>query len=163
MDVNTVVTLDGKDYLLTQKTQYNGYNYYMAGRIEGNKMLNTYGVFKETNVNGKTILSSVDEENELTAVYALLTRDLLEETEKLENRIAIGSFVDLDGKEYIVLDYIPYEENQYMILVTSTKPIDVLVSKLIKKPDNTLDYEDVSELPVAKEVLKAFSVLHAND
>lgn len=163
MDSNTVVTLQGKDYLLTQKVFYNGHNYFMAGEIEGSKMLNTYGVLKESVVNGQTILSSVEDEKELAQVYAMLTSDLLDETEKLEKRIPAGAYVDVDGREYIVMDYIPYDGRQYMVLMTSGKPVDVMVSMLDVMPNGDVSYSDVSTLPVAKEVLKAFSIIHAND
>ncbi len=165
MDANTIIELNGLDYIITQKVVYNKTNYYMVAELKDQKVQNTFGLLRERVQNGKVLLDSVEEKNEQLAVYKLLIKDLCKDIEKvdLKNFIQLGEIVTINKREYALLDYIPMAKKIYMVFMTISKPVDIVIARRDVDASGKMRIVDVTALDEGIKVLRLFSLIHSEE
>ena len=146
MEANTIIKLNGKNYLLTQQAIVNGSNYYMACEVDdGNIIKQKYGIFRERiNEKGETLFSLVQDEKEKIAVYKLFIEDVIREMETDPNFLSVGSIVNMKRRQFALIDYIPYEAELFAIFTTLDKPLDIVVARRDVDKDGKVHYIDVT-------------------
>ncbi len=161
MEANVVVELGGNRYLLTQKTTYNRTDYFVAVSVDKkNEITDKYGIFKEVKQGNKTLLSLVENYDELNAVYKKLADELMQELKEDKDYLPVGKCVEWDGKEYVLLDYITLELNVYMVFATTSKPFGLLVARRTVDAKDKVQLEDVTASELGLRVIEEFSELH---
>ncbi len=165
MEKDSIVTLNGRRFALTQEAMYNGNKYFIAVEVDPktNQMLEKYGVLKEVMVNGVACLDIVRNKNEKVEATKALIKDFEVDLAEDKNNIPVGQFVKLNGKEYILLDYIPYENNMYMVFLTSSKPLDMIIAKRTINNNEEMSLEDVTTTDDGIAVLRLFTMIHNGD
>ena len=165
MDINSIIEVDGADYLITQKVIYNKSNYYMLAGLNGDKINNTFGVVREYNKNGKTVVTTKLDKDEQLQVYKLLIQDLNSEIEKIDTSefIAVGTPVDIEGEEFYLMDYIPMAGKIFMVCSTLEQPFKVVIVRRDKDKSGKIEFVDVTRTQQGLDVLRIYSMLNSEE
>ena len=157
MEANTIIEVNGINYLITQKVVYNKTNYYMVAEMQGQKIVNSYGLIKEVLRDGKVIVDKVVDEKEQIQVYKLLIRDFSKDIEKvnLKNFIPIGEIVKIKDRDFALLDYIPMAKKMYMVFLTTSKPDFCKLTFALVVASITYLLSAAIALPVITNAIKA--------
>ncbi len=159
MEANDLIEINGKHYLLTQKANYKGANYFVAVEIVDGKMIHKYGTFREDIAKDGTVyMNLVEDPNILTEVYKLFIEDLYKDIENDPNYLEPGRIVTMgDDRDYVLLDYIPYLQDIYSVFITIDAPINMIVAK--RNANNKL--VDMSDTQEGVDVLRIYGLVHS--
>ena len=167
MDINSMITLkDGQNYLLTQKTEYNGAKYFLAvGCNDKGILQKKYGVIREVIENGKTFAEFVQDSEKETkrAVLELFAIDFAKEVERDAKFLQVGQIVGMNGRDFALLDFIPMYGNLYGIFMTITKPLEIKVCKRGVTAKGEEQFFDVTNRDEGVLALQIHSLIHSTD
>ena len=118
-------------------------------------MTDEMGFVKKVIQEGKeTYLPVTDKKvvDNLLGIYANIFLDMIKESLPKE-----GSFLKVNGREFLILQYISYEDDAYMVMISSDKPTTFKVGKIVIK-DSIENYQlvDVTSDNDGVAVLKMF-------
>ena len=164
MEINTIITINKNNYLLTQKVNYNNTEYFMAIAVdEKDQLLHKYGIFKEVEKDSKKLVDLVRDPKEKKAVYELLAKDFNTEVLKDKDLMPVGQLVSMKNRQFVLLDYIPYNESIYMVFITIEKPCDIVVCLRGMDKQGKIHLYDVTAEDIGIEILQLFAKIHKDN
>ncbi|MBQ4558202.1 MAG: hypothetical protein IJA61_02355 [Clostridia bacterium] len=163
MEVNELIRVEGKKIILLERVVYNRHYYYIAAELnEENAFANKYAILKELRSDGKRYLEKIKDQAEFKAVYDILEKEYDTLTQELETFMKVGTVVEILDREYILLDYIAYADDIYMVFSTTIKPLDIRVARLEYDENDERKYVDVTESDITMNILKIHAITHTD-
>ena len=165
MTENYIINLNGLRYLLIDDVVYNGYSYYSAIGVneKGQVRNNVRGILKKIVSNNKEYYDFIRNGDE----YITVTKMLADKLTKLaiQPLYEVGTVVGMsDGKDWIILNYIPYSNNMYAILMTASEPLEIMVARIEFENNRTeFSFVDVSGTENAKKVILIHQLVYMNE
>ena len=89
-------------------------------------------------------------------------KDFVEEVDKDVKFLKVGQVVEMNGRDYTVVDFIPMYDNLYAIFVTLQKPLDIMVCRRSVNNKGEEEFVNVTTLDEGVAVLQIHSALHSN-
>ncbi len=125
-----ITSVTGDKYLITEPVKYKGNIYYQAAKLdETNNFVGEYAALRQTVEGGKEFYEIVEDKQlcrDLMGIFAAMY--MQKSTEGLPEE---GTVMPIGDKEFILMQYIAYNNNAYMILLSVSKPVEVKVCRLI--------------------------------
>jgi len=161
MEANVTLELGGNKYLLTQKTIYNNTAYFVAVTLDkNNNITEKYGILKEIINGDKVLLDLVDNHDELNLVYKQFAEEMITTLKQDKDYLPVGSLVDIENKRFVLMDYVIYDMEVFVVYATIKEPFEMKVIRRVRNDKDELLLEDVTVSKLGLNVIKEFSELH---
>ena len=162
MEKDTIIEFGSHKYLLLDGVKHNGYEYFTAEslNLDGSSK-GIYGILKIHYVGDQVSIDTIRDQKEMIEVVDLMIDQTIKDVKKLF--FETGSVVEVADQKWVVMDYIPYKENVFVILLTAEKPAELLIAKVVSDiRNNEMKIIDVSGTEEAIAVLKIHSAIYNN-
>ena len=161
MENNYEFEYNGKCYLVVDFFEKNNVTYYSCVELTKTKMPTTnYGVFKKYIKDNKEFLDIVRDNDELGSVLEEFGKKVARSME--ESMPKLGSVVEYDDRDFVILQYVPYSNNMYTVLMTPDEPYEVMVCNVRDCDDSEITLENVSHTETANIVLQIYKIIATN-
>ena len=163
MEKDTIIEFGNSKYLLLDGVKYNGYEYFTAESLKfDGSSKGIYGILKFQTVGDNISIDTIRDPQEMVEVVELIVNNTIRDCKKLF--FETGSIVEIKDKKFVVLDYIPYHSNVYVVLITHSSPAELMIAKVIKeKQNNEMSIIDVSGTAEALAILQIHASIYGQE
>ncbi len=160
MEKNFVLNVADKKYLVVDMIENNGITYYSCVEMVGDELSSNYSLFKRLFEDGEDTLTLIDDEHELASVLEILSHNVLEDYSKILPQA--GTVLELRDREFVILAYIPYQNDLYVVLMTEDEPYEAMIGKIVDDVEgDTMSIQNASDTDEANVVMQIYRAVYS--